>query len=211
MVHYSLQDLIYCSLLMIYCQCFTRIYCCVFSLACEDARIRVWTIPGGGLTHTLTEPEFFLIGNLSYTPSHIAHLTHYTLSHIAHPHITHLHTIHTPHTTHMIVHRTVLYRLLSLLSLLSSSPLPSPSYLYPPFSSLPLSPFSFPSSPLYPPLSILSLPSPPLSFSPPLPSPSLHSLPTRSPGKAQPPCLPPSGHLSPCLSRLRWQASRLEP
>ena len=76
----------------------------------------------------------------------------------------------------MIVYRTVLYRLLSLLSLLSSSPLPSPFYLYPLFSSLSLSPspFLFP----LPPSTLLSrsslslpLPSPsPLSFSPPLPS-----------------------------------------
>lgn len=32
-------------------------------VACEDARIRVWNIPEGGLTTTLTEPEFFLIGH----------------------------------------------------------------------------------------------------------------------------------------------------
>jgi len=32
-------------------------------VACDDARIRVWNIPEGGLTDTLTEPEFFLIGH----------------------------------------------------------------------------------------------------------------------------------------------------
>ena len=30
--------------------------------ACDDAKIRVWTIPEGGLTKTLTEPDLFLIG-----------------------------------------------------------------------------------------------------------------------------------------------------
>ena len=30
--------------------------------ACEDARIKVWTIPKEGLTQTLSEPEFCLIG-----------------------------------------------------------------------------------------------------------------------------------------------------
>lgn len=56
----------------------------VFSLvaACDDARIRVWDIPEGGLTETLTEPEFFLIGKFHL--SHMrkeAQLITYTHSH----------------------------------------------------------------------------------------------------------------------------------
>ncbi len=34
-------------------------------VACDDAKIRVWTIPESGLTKTLTEPDFFLIGKLA--------------------------------------------------------------------------------------------------------------------------------------------------
>ncbi len=37
----------------------------VFSLeiaACDDAKIRVWRVPDGGLTETLTEPESYLKG-----------------------------------------------------------------------------------------------------------------------------------------------------
>lgn len=34
----------------------------VHSIACDDAKIKVWRIPSGGLTETLTEPEFLLIG-----------------------------------------------------------------------------------------------------------------------------------------------------
>lgn len=33
-------------------------------VACDDAKIRVWTIPECGLTKTLTEPDFYLIGEL---------------------------------------------------------------------------------------------------------------------------------------------------
>ena len=33
--------------------------------ACDDAKIRVWTIPDGGLTKTLTDPDYFLIGELA--------------------------------------------------------------------------------------------------------------------------------------------------
>ena len=38
---------------------------------CEDAKIRVWRIPEGGLTETLEEPEIYLRGKgmifFSYT------------------------------------------------------------------------------------------------------------------------------------------------
>ena len=70
----------------------------VFSLvaACDDARIRVWDIPEGGLTETLTEPEFFLIGKFHL--SHMrkeAQLITYTHSHTHTYTHTHTHT----HTT----------------------------------------------------------------------------------------------------------------
>lgn len=35
-------------------------FCASKFLACEDAKLRVWTIPEGGLTETLTEPEYLI-------------------------------------------------------------------------------------------------------------------------------------------------------
>ena len=44
--------------------CYVNVYQyqCYACTACDDARIRVWRIPEGGLTTTLTEPEAMLIG-----------------------------------------------------------------------------------------------------------------------------------------------------
>ena len=36
-------------------------------IACDDARIKVWDIPNGGLTETLTQPKFSLTGMQYYT------------------------------------------------------------------------------------------------------------------------------------------------
>ena len=36
--------------------------------ACDDARIRIWDIPEGGLKETITEPSFSLIGQCSLIP-----------------------------------------------------------------------------------------------------------------------------------------------
>ena len=35
-------------------------------IACDDARIKVWDIPNGGLTETLTQPKFSLTGMQYY-------------------------------------------------------------------------------------------------------------------------------------------------
>ena len=36
-----------------------------FSPACDDARIRVWMVPGGGRGGTIKDPRYFLIGKLA--------------------------------------------------------------------------------------------------------------------------------------------------
>jgi len=35
----------------------------VVCLACDDAKIRIWTIPEGGIDDTLTEPSLYLKGS----------------------------------------------------------------------------------------------------------------------------------------------------
>lgn len=35
-------------------------------VACDDAKLKIWDIPAGGLTETLVEPSFYLHGPLFY-------------------------------------------------------------------------------------------------------------------------------------------------
>ena len=46
----------------------------VSSTACDDARIRIWNVPDGGLKETCTEAQFSLIGKYSMHGIEIIHL-----------------------------------------------------------------------------------------------------------------------------------------
>lgn len=35
-------------------------FCCVLLAACEDAKLKLWTIPSEGLRDTLTNPQFLI-------------------------------------------------------------------------------------------------------------------------------------------------------
>lgn len=42
------------------CVIINMIVILLFRSACEDAKLRVWTIPTGGLTEVLTEPKYLI-------------------------------------------------------------------------------------------------------------------------------------------------------
>lgn len=58
-----------------------------YSTACDDAKIRVWTVPDGGLTHTLTEPDFCLIGKSKVNISCFVLYVHTLLGHHEKPNV----------------------------------------------------------------------------------------------------------------------------